>query len=140
MRRQEMLPEVIQAIRRLPFGIPSHPWNERDQSEPLIERVDTTSFGALQEEAMQYLERVSIFAKLVGKRSAASHLARCSLYLPAPFVECFETADIPTGSLYSLQTELSARNWGTAAHEAVACMRRVVEHAVRVRLPLIVDA
>ena len=139
-QRAASLPLLLENLQQLPFNIPARLWDEASSSEPRFHRVDPISLEALQAEAHRHLEkRPSSLGRLFGRASYSSHLLNASLFLPAPFSEVFVTADIPTGSLHTLRTELGSRSWSQPCQAALSSWLGAIRDAFALRLPLIVD-
>jgi hypothetical protein len=140
-KRLAALPQLADNLRHLPQGIAEHLWDEASATAPRFHRFHPLdSLTALQEEAASALEpKPAILKRLSGKHQRSTHLLHATLYLPVAFPDLFITADIVTGSVYTLRSELEEVSWSPATASALATYRAAIADAIELRLPIHVD-
>ncbi|QDU83090.1 hypothetical protein Pla163_01860 [Planctomycetes bacterium Pla163] len=139
-KRHAALPELIESLRLLPFGIPDSLWDEASDVEPCFYRLELSSLEMLLEEAAEALvAKPSFLGRLVGKKAAPSHFLSAEMFLPVPFSEHFALGNTLTGSVHTAKRELESHTWSSGARPAYEHWIAALEDAIALNQPLVVD-
>lgn len=126
--RARFVPMLVDDLKALPSELAT--WDEASNAEPSFHRVDPKSYEALLKEAMT--------------RGGRDHAHVCaSVFLPAPFDAPFAMPVVferLAGSAPVALGALEASEWSAAAESARGTLIAALRDAVRLRLPMIVDA
>ena len=142
MKRARFVPMLLDDLKKLPGALGANLWDEASSADPTFHRVDPKSYESLLEEAKTRGTRPSFLGLMKRKTPGSAHIA-AMVFLPDPFEVPF---DMPVvferlaGSAPLALRELEAGGWTDAASSARDTMLDALRDAIRLRLPMIVDA
>jgi hypothetical protein len=139
--RERFVPMLVDDLRSLP-ALAASMWDEASAAEPTFHRVDADSYASLLEEASSRAKRPALLGLLGRRRPEAAHLA-ATVFLPVAFDAPFAMPVVferVAGSAPLALGELEAGHWTPASSSARGTLLAALRDAVRLRLPMVVDA
>ncbi len=128
-QRARFVPMLVDDLRALPATV-GPIWDEASATPPTFHRVDPTSYGALVEEAAELAS------------GDVAHVG-ATFFLPNDFATPFAMPVVferSAGSAVAALRALETGGWEPEAQSARATLTDALRDAVRLKLPMIVDA
>lgn len=141
-KRARFIPMIVDDLKKLPGTVGASSWDEASVAAPTFHRVDPKSYESLLEVAKTRVTRPLFLSFLKRKTAVPAHVA-ASVFLPVPFDVPFDMPVVferVAASAPVALRELEAGGWPDSTSSARETLLDALRDAVRLQLPMIVDA
>ena len=140
--RARFVPMLSGDLTKLPGSLGTNLWDEASTADPAFHRVDPRSYASLLEQATPRAAKPAFFGLLKRPPVGRAHVS-ATVFLPIAFDVPFEMPVVferLAGSAPVAARELEVGSWTDAASSARETLLDALRDAIRLRLPMIVDA